>query len=168
MTLSELGALLAGGRLEGYDVRLYDYARNSWVPVADALAGGRGGGGVYELAVLKDRRGRAVRARIVAEGRGALRLEAASAGEVAVWAAVGVHLTGAAPRALARAAEGRSGPVTAAELDVALEGLERAGGEAAEGAAEARRALAPLLASSVGDGGPGGKGPRARRGRVRR
>jgi len=163
MTLRELGALLAGGRLEGYDVRLYDYARNRWVPAADALAGGRegrGGGGVYELAVLRDRRGRAVRARIVPEGRGSLRVEAASAGEVAVWAAVGVSLAGAAPRALARAAEGRSGPVTAAELDAALEALEREGGERAEGAAEARRALAPLLAA--------GGGEARQRGRVRR
>ncbi len=162
MTMRELGALLSEGRLEGYDVRLYDYARNLWVPAAEAMAGGRGSG-VYELAVLKDRRGRAVRARIVPEGRGAFRVEAASAGEPAVWAAAGVLLAGAAPRALARAAEGRTGPLTAAELDAALATLERAGGEAADGAAEARRALRPLL---EGGGDARGRGRGGGRGRA--
>jgi len=163
MTLGEMGDLASRGRLKGFEVRLYDYARNRWVSADEATLGGRDPG-VYEMAVFRDRRGRVVRARILPEGRGALRIDAASAGEPAVWAAVGVRLSGTAPRAIARAVGGRVGPVTAAELDAALEALERSGGEGAEGASQARRALAPLLAASGGGGGGGcGRGGGARR-----
>jgi hypothetical protein len=160
MSLERLRGLHLGGRLEGWQVQLYDYARNRWSDAGEALAAASPAEGVYELAVLRDRRGRTVRVRLVPEGRSPLRMEAASAGDVGLWDALGVRMRAEELAAVRRAVEGREGALGLDELDEALAALERAGGEEGEGAAGARRAVSGALAGARGrDGSRDGGGP---------
>ncbi len=157
MSLGRLRDLRLGGDLDGWDVKLYDYARNRWVDAGEALRVAGQPEGVYELAVLRDRRGRTVRVRLVPEGRSPLRIEAASAGDVALWDALGVRMRAEELAAVRRAVGDREGVLGLDELDEALAALERAEGDDARGAAGARRAVEGALTRGRGTAGRGAR-----------
>lgn len=148
MPLGRLKDLQLGGDLEGWEVQLYDYARNRWVDGREAFGTAGPSEGVYELAVLRDRRGRTVRVRLVPDGRSPLRIEAASAGDLGLWDALGVRMRAEELDAVRKAVEGRDGTLCLDELDEALAALERTGGDGARGAAGARRAVSGALAGA--------------------
>jgi len=165
MTLGELRSLheRRGGRGR-WRVRLYDYAANRWYEAGEALSRE----GLYELGTITDPYGRTVRVRIVPEGRGAISVDAGSAGGPGVWRAMGVRMPAPALAALGTALAGREGPVPLAEADAALAGMEREGGEHSVGARAGRAALRPLLERApTTPSGPreGRQGRRGRQGR---
>ena len=142
MTLGELRALheRRGGRGR-WRVRLYDYAANLWCEAGEAFSRE----GLYELGTITDPYGGTVRVRIVPEGRGAISVDAGSAGGPGVWRAMGVRMPAPALAALGAALAGREGPVPLAEADAALSSVEAEGGEHSAGARAGRAALRPLL-----------------------
>jgi hypothetical protein len=175
MTLGELRGLhdRRGGRGR-WRVRLYDYAANRWCEAGEAFSRE----GLYELGTITDPYGRTVRVRIVPEGRGAISVDAGSAGDVGVWGAMGVRMPAPALAALRAALAGRGGPVPLAEADAVLAGVEAEGGEHAQGARAGRAALRSLLerppppaggrGSGRGSGSGSGRGGGRGRRRVRR
>ena len=159
MTLGELRGLheRRGGRWR-WCVRLYDYAANRWLDAVEAFSRQ----GLYELGTITDPYGRTLRVRIVPEGRGAISVDAGSAGGPGVWRAMGVRMPAPALAALGAALAGREGPVPLAEADAALARVEAEGGEHSAGARAGRAALRPLLERRTvkEDGRQAGRGRR--------
>ena len=67
---------------------VYDYASNRWVDAEEAFSRS----GTYELAVLSGPGGERVRVRVMPPGPAGLSIDARSAGDLAVWRAIGVDL----------------------------------------------------------------------------
>lgn len=158
MTLGELRGLheRRGGRGR-WRVRLYDYAANRWLEAAEAFTRE----GLYELGTITDPYGKSVRVRIVPEGRGAISVDAGSAGGHGIWRSMGVRMPAPALAALGAALTGREGPVPLAEADAALARMEADGGELSAGARAGRAALRPILERpTVPGGGRQGRGDR--------
>jgi hypothetical protein len=91
---------------------VYDYTSNSWWENEEAFRRP----GTYERAVLRGPDSRPVRVRILPSGGGGLSVDAASAGEMGVWRALGIELKGRHLDLVATLLEGRDGEITLEEL----------------------------------------------------
>lgn len=141
LTLVALEEMYMSRRAKGWDLRVYDYASNTWRNGEVAFSTP----GTYERAVLTPPGGRPMQVRVLPPSTIGLYVDAGSAGQVAVWRALGVDLQGRHAEAVAEALEGRSGPVSLADVSEALEGLD---GDAAR---EARK----VIRNALGQGGAG-------------
>ena len=142
LTLEDLEGMYASRRSLGWDLRVYDYASNTWRTGEEAFSTP----GTYERAVLTPPGGRPIQVRVLPPSATGLHVDAASAGQLAVWRALGVALQGRHVEALAEALEGRNGPVPLTEVASALEGLD------SDAAREALEAIRDAL--GAGGGGP--------------
>ncbi len=152
VTLEALEALYRARRGQGWSLTVYDYPENRWYDGEVAFERE----GTYEQAVLIDPRGRRVRVRLSPSGGWGIRLDAASAGEMAVWRAMGMEPRGPALALLRDALQGRTGPVDLEELDSIIAAAPLGGEEEARVARSLRRALAGLLGERSRDAGEGG------------
>ncbi len=141
LTMEALEGLWRARRELGWGLRVYDYSANAWVEGDEAFSRP----GTYELAILKGPSGGPVRVRLLPPGSHDLQVDPGSAGDVAVWRLLGVSLSARHLELISLMLEGRSGPVSVAEV---ADLLRAEGGGLA---LEAHDAMAPLLR---GGGGP--------------
>jgi hypothetical protein len=141
LTMEALEELYLARRARGWEVMVYDYTSNSWRDNEEAFHTP----GTYERAVLRAPGSRPVRVRILPTGGGGLSVDAASAGGMGVWRALGLDLKGRHLELLGSLLEGREGEVTMEEL-VAL--LRASGDPRAD---EVLEALSLLVPSGGGD-----------------
>jgi hypothetical protein len=153
VTLDALEAIYRDRRGQGWALTVYDYVENRWYDGEEAFQRE----GTYELAVLVDPGGRRVRVRLNPTGSWGIRVDAASAGEMAVWRAMGMEPKGDALALLRDLLEGRTGLVDLEELDSMMAATSLGGGEA-RAAQSFRRAMAGLLGERSRDGEGGGDG----------
>jgi hypothetical protein len=142
LTMRALEELYRSRGAEGWDLRVYDYTSNSWRDADEAFSTP----GTYERAVLARSGQRPIRIRVLPPGPEALRVDPRSAGELAVWRALGLDLRGHHLEAIRRVLVGRRDPVPVQEVGRLL----RADG--GRDAMEAWGAISGLL--SGGDGAP--------------
>ena len=140
LTMEALEELYVARRERGWEVMVYDYTSNTWREGDEAFRTP----GTYERAVLHGPGSRPVRVRILPTGGGGLALDAASAGEMGVWRALGIDLKGRHLELIGSLVEGREGEVTVEELAALL----RASGDPR--ATEVLDALSPLVPSGGG------------------
>jgi hypothetical protein len=118
--MEALEELYLARRDRGWEVMVYDYSSNAWRENEEAFRRP----GTYERAVLRGPDSRPVRVRIVPAGGKGLSVDAASAGEMGVWRALGVELKGRHLDLVASLLEGREGDVTLEEMVELLRGSD--------------------------------------------
>ena len=142
LTMEALHELYLTRRDRGWSVQVYDYTSNTWREGEEAFRES----GTYERAVLRGPGTSPVRVRLVPTGGGDLSMDAASAGEMGTWRALGVERRGRHLQLIASLLEGHGGQVTLEELAVLLSGSSDPLAE------EVLDALSPLLPPGGGDG----------------
>lgn len=145
LTLEGLERLWEARSGHGWSLQVYDYGANRWLEGDAAFSRP----GTYEQAVLTGPVGQRVRVRLLPPGSGGLAVDPASAGEVAVWRAMGADLRARHLEVVRGLLEGREGPVPLGELAAMLEA------DGSEVAREVLAAISGLLPppARVGHGG---------------
>jgi len=137
LTMEALEDIYRSRRARGWDLRVYDYASNTWREAEEAFATP----GTYERAVFTGPGTRPIRVRVLPRGGGGILLDATSAREMAVWQTLGIPFQGRHLQLISSVLEDRPGQVSLEEFADLLKASDD------PLASEVLEALGPLLPS---------------------